>query len=928
MKKVLTILLFSLFLVASAFAQNKVIGTVVDTTNTPLPSATVLALNTKDSSLISFALTDGQGKFEVERVPKGDVLLRITFIGYGTLDQILTFEENRETRDLGVMVLEPESELLDEFVVTGERNPIEIKKDTIEFNAASFRTQPNAVVEDLLQQLPGVEVDRDGGVKAQGEDVQRVLVDGKEFFGRDPKIATKNLPADAVDKVQVYDKKSDQAEFTGIDDGQREKTINLKLKDDKKKGAFGNLTAGYGDEGRFVGKATINSFNKSTQLSFIGTGNNINEQGFSLDDYISFSSGGGGGGGMRFIRGGDSNVPVNFGNATGVATTYAGGLNLNHEFKENTDLNISYFYSRFDKLTLTDQYQQTFLTDDSGQLLDDYSSQDDLNTNHSLNLKFESDLDTLSSILVRGTFGYNSTDAVSQYLGTTSNFDDQILNVSDQDNSNNGDVLRGNGNFLYRRKFIKGGRNFSLNVTYGINNNDRLGNNTSSTLYYDYMDGSVLTNESLLNQESDQNSDNNSYSAKVSYTEPLGKRRYLEFNYEYSKNKTNLDRAVYDVDTGERIYNERLSNLYRTGYTYNNAGMNFTINRPSYNLTVGATYQNSVLDGTLLLADTDIKQNLNNILPKLNYRYNFTSTKNLTLDYSTNVIEPSITQLQPFADFSDPLAVYEGNPNLKPEYRNNIRARFFSFNPGTFTNFFGNLNFTYSANKIRNNQIFNDDGTRVTKPENVDFEYSAGMFLNYGSRINKLQFRYNIGPNVNYSRGVAFVNGTENNTQNTSTGMSLRLDNLKKERIDIGFGGTFSYTESKFSIAESQNQNYITHTYFTDLTVTPIKDRLNVSSNLDYSIYNGLSDDFNQEIPIWNASISVFMLKGNKGQLKLGVYDILNQNRGVSRINQYNYIIDRQVNALGRYYLATFTYSLKGFGSEGPGGGRRIMMRH
>lgn len=925
MKQLFLLFCLALFGGIGAFAQNTIIGTVVDTTNTALPGATVMAMNTRDSSLISFALTDGQGKFEVQRVPKGDVLLRISYIGYGGKDQLLTFEANRETRDLATIQLLPESALLDELTVVGERNPIEIKKDTVEFNAASFRTQPNAVVEDLLQQLPGVEVDRDGAVKAQGEDVQRVLVDGKEFFGRDPKIATKNLPADAVDKVQVFDRRSDQAEFTGIDDGQREKTINLKLKEDKKKGAFGNMTAGYGDAGSFVGKATINSFNKSTQLSFIGTGNNINEQGFSLDDYRSFSSGSGGGGGFSF-RMNTGGAPINFGNAEGVATTYAGGLNFNHEFTEKTELNLSYFYSRFDKLTLTDQYQQTFLTDSDGQLTDDYTSQDDLNGNHALNLRFESELDSMSSVLIRGTYGYNSTESIVGYEGMTSTFTNLLLNTSNQQNFSEGDILRGDGSILYRRKFAKGGRNFSLNMSYGLNNQDIIGNNTSSNLFYDRMDG-TLSDEQIFDQQTDQLNENNSYSARLTYTEPLGKRRYLEFNYEHSKNQTDLDRAVYDVETGDRIYNQALSNLYRTGYTYNNAGMNFVINRPSYNLTLGATVQNSVLDGELLLADTKINQNLTNLLPKLNYRYNFTTTKNLTLDYSTNVIEPSVQQLQPFQDVSDPLRIYEGNPELRPEFRHNIRTRFFSFNPGTFTNFFGNLTFTYSANKIRNNQIIEADGRRITRPENVDFEYSTRLFLNYGSRLNRWQLRYNIGPNVSYSRGVAFVNGLENDTRNVTTGVRLRLDNQQKEKLDIGVGGNFSYTTAQFSIAESQNQDFINHSYFAELTVFLIKDKLNIGSELDYSIYNGLSDDFNQQIPIWKAELSLFMLKNSRGQLKFGVYDILNQNRGVSRINQLNYIIDREVNALGRYFLTTFTYSLKGF--QGAQSGPRMrVMRH
>ena len=779
------------------------------------------------------------------------------------------------------------------------------------------------MVEDLLGQLPGVEVERDGNVKAQGEDVQRVLVDGKEFFGRDPKIATKNLPADAVEKVQVFDQKSDQAQFTGVDDGVREKTINLTLKEDKKKGAFGNVTAGYGDAGRFVGRGNINSFNKNTKLSFIGTANNINEQGFSQSDFNSFNSATGRGG----FRGGGGGIPGSANVSEGIATTYAGGLNLNHEFKEDTEVNLSYFVSSFDKLTLVDQFQQNFLSNDRGLLTEDMSRQDDLNTNHSLNLKFSSDLDSLSSILVRGDLVYNLTESFGTFNTFTTDFDEDPRNASDQITNNDGDVLRGNGSLLYRRKFSRAGRNMSVNLAYGLNNRDFFGNTTSSNILYDRSSGMVTPMEQNLNQDQDQLNEANNYSARFSYTEPLGRRRYLEFNYRYSKNLTDLDREVYDVDTGERIFNQQLSNLYRTGYTYNNAGLNFVINRQNYNLTLGATYQNSTLDGELLLADTKINQTLNNILPKLNYRYNFATGKNLTLDYSTNVIEPTITQLQPFVDNSNPLNIYKGNPNLRPEFRHNIRTRLIAFNPTTFSGVFASVSFTYATNKVRNNQTFDENGVRTTTPVNVDNDYQTNFVLSYSSRINKIGLGYRIRPNLFYSRGIAFVNGIENNTNNLTSGVRISFNNVKRDKIDFNVGGNLSYTTATFSLAEGQDQTFINHTYFADLTVPIIKDKLNIGSELDYSIFNGLSDDFYQEIPIWNAEVSLFMLKGNKGQLKIGVYDILNQNRGVSRINQLNFVTDRTVNALGRYFLTTFTYSLKGFQSDNSGGGRRMYRR-
>ncbi|MEM6379165.1 MAG: outer membrane beta-barrel protein, partial [Bacteroidota bacterium] len=519
---------------------------------------------------------------------------------------------------------------------------------------------------------------------------------------------------------------------------------------------------------------------------------------------------------------------------------------------------------------------------------------------------------------------YNLTESFANYNSFTTAFDESPRNSSDQISNNNGDVLRGNGTLLYRRKFRRAGRNMSVNLQYGVNNQDVFGNTTASNIFFNTRDGGATFNEVNFIQDQNQLNENNSYRAGFSFTEPLGKRRYLEFNYNHSQNVTDLDRAVFDLDTGEPIFNEQLSNLYRAGYTYNNAGMNFVINRPNYNLTVGATYQNSTLDGELLLADTEINQTLNNVLPKLNYRYNFATGKNFTLDYSTNVVEPTVIQLQPFVDNSDPLNIYEGNPNLRPEFRQNVSMRFISFNPATFRSLFSQLRIVYSTNKIRNNQLFDENGVRTTTPVNVENDYQVNLFMSYGSRINKLKMRYRLRPSVRYSRGIAFVNGVENNTDNLTAGTGISFDNLNRDKVNLSIGGNFAYTTAQFSLAENQNQDFINHSYFTDLTVTLIKEKLNIRSKFDYSIFNGITDDFSQEIPIWNAEISIFMLKGSKGQLRFGVYDILNQNRGVSRINQLNFVIDRTVNQLGRYFLTTFTYSLKGFsGDSGGRGGRR-----
>jgi len=585
MKQLLYTVLLGCILAPGLHAQSGVKGTVQDSSGTALPSATVMLMQAKDSVLQRFGLTDPEGNFELKRLPSGSYLLRITYVGYQMYSEEVKLSGGSDVMELPIIQLAEQSTDLDAVTVVGERNPVEIKDDTIAYNANSFQVQPNAAVEDLLKRLPGMEVDRDGNVKAQGEDVQRVLVDGKEFFGDDPKIATKNLPADAVDKVEVFDQKSDQAEFTGIDDGQREKTINLKLKKDKKKGQFGTITAAYGDQGRYQGKATISRFSPKTKLSFIGNLNNINEQGFGINDYINFM------GGMRNLRGGGGRfggggVPLDFGQNTGVATTGAAGLNLNHEFSDKVELNASYFLNHLDKLTLTNSQQETFLRDESF-FTNTEERQQDLNTNHRLNLRLDADLDSLQSLRLRSNFTYSNTE-LSSFSESASRTDEgNLQNASEQDNTNEGQRLNGTANLLYRRKFKTAGRTFSLNLNYGVGDTQSDGLNTSENLFYDPADPMAAPRIQRLNQEFLQDNGNDSYGLRAVFTEPIGRGKFLEASYSYNENQNDVSREVFDIDGENRVFNQQLSNIYNSIYNFNRGGLKLLMNKLDWTLTMG-----------------------------------------------------------------------------------------------------------------------------------------------------------------------------------------------------------------------------------------------------------------------------------------------------------------------------------------------------
>lgn len=906
-------------------------GTVVDSSDVPLISATVVLLNATDSVLVGFTTTDEHGAFELKRQPAGDFLLQLSYIGYATQYQKVKLGTSPVV-DVGTIKLSEEQQLLKEVEVKADRIPLRIKKDTLEFDAGAFKTQPTDVVEDLLKKLPGVEVGRDGSIRAQGEQVQRVTVDGKEFFGNDPKIASKNLPADAVDKVQIYNKKSDQAEFSGIDDGQREKTINLELKEDKKKGYFGNTHLGGGTDGRYAGKASINRFSPKQQLSFIGMGNNTNEQGFSFNDYLNFMGGlqammGGGGGAVRLeLNSEEMGLPINaFGGVDGFTTTWAGGLNFNNEFGKKTELNGSYFFNRMDNEIDRTLKRDNFLADKTFTTLQN-SLQNSLNTNHRLNFTLDHQLDEKQSVKLRSNFTYNESDFES--LSNVQNLTDTTLeNTSNQLNNYGGNNLGVNSSLLYRRKFDKKGRTFSTSLNFSLRDDEKMGDLETSNDYYE-KGGNLLRRDTIL-QDNQQENSQNSYGLRLSYTEPIGKKKYLEFNYLYQKNTDEVDREVYDrqgPSDADRIFNEDLSNRYNSGYTYNRGGLNFRWNQKKSNLTAGLGVQHSMLDGDLISSGLTIDKAFTNVLPSLRWNYEFSMSKRVSLDYDTDVGAPTITQLQPIVDNSNPFDLYVGNPDLRPEYNHNLRLSFMSFNQATLMNLFMNFNFRYTTDKISESQATDDQLVRTSQPVNVQDDLMLRGMLSFGTTLRFMQARMNLDINGLYNRGISLINTVENRTTRLVTGANLSLENRFKEKFDLIIGADLSYNQTKYSILDDFNQDFINQAYYIDLTLN-LPQGFNVETSLDYTLYTGLADGFNEEVPIWKAGISKYVLKDNRGQIRLQAIDLLNRNTGVNRRAELNYVIDERIRSLGRYIMLSFHYSLKGFGGVGGQGGIQIETR-
>ncbi|MBL7863432.1 MAG: TonB-dependent receptor [Cyclobacteriaceae bacterium] len=926
-------LLITLFLIAplAATAQKYLIkGQATDTLNGPMPSATVMLLLAKDSSLVSFGSTDKTGGFELKNVSRGDYHLKITFVGYSTLFRNLPSTSfTSPIIELGRLKMEPVSSQLDELVVKAEKAPVTVKRDTIEFNAGSFRTKANANVEDLLKKMPGIEVETDGSIKAQGEQVQRVMVDGREFFGRDPKLATRNLPADAVDKVQVFDKKSDQSVFTGIEDGQREKTINLELKEEKRHGAFGNMMAGAGTEDRFQAKASVNKFSKGDQLSFLGMGNNVNEQGFSMDDYMNFSGGSqqmmAAGGRVNVQMDGSSQggVPLNFGGRqNGILTNYAAGLNTNQDIGKNTKLGGSYFYNNLNQ-NINQKLDRINYLPNGSYDFNQVSRQVNQSDNHRANLTMDHMIDSANSLKFTAAATLTNTELSIQSVSQTMNTNDQLQNQSNRDTYSEGQSINVNSNLLYRHRFPKKGRTFSTTLTVGVSQSNSDGTLESTNEFF-----TTVPEKKVIAQTNTQKSDNQTYGAQFSYTEPLGNRRYLEFNYSLRTNINDVVRDVNNIVGGVPVYNDTLSNRYKSNYLYNRPGINFRMNKPKYNFTVGAGYQHTRLKGDLILRDTTIDRTFENILPVAHFNYDFSSFKHFRLDYETSMQEPTIQQLQPVIDNSDPLNLSSGNPNLRPGFAHQFRLSYTQFDPASSIGFFAFVNSTYTTNAIAYSQTVDPQTlVRLTVPVNVSDNMRVSGNFNFQFPLRKLNSRFSVGPTATYTRGINLINLQENRSDQRTYGGTFRYDYTYKEILTIGLGASLTQNKTTYSFNEKQNQQFLNETYNSEANLTFLKN-YSFNAGFDFYHYRSQTTGFDQTIPLLNLSFSRFLLKNNVGELKIGVVNALDKSLSVNQTATSNYLQQETSNNLGRYYMVSFTYALnKQLNPMGGGRGRRGMIR-
>lgn len=900
MKKIVSICSMILFLTVLIKAQGHIDIVVSDVNDQPLIGATAVLLSQPDSIMTAFGITNEKGQCSMEKIDTGEYVLQVSYIGHSNHSESIYLPDTEGKVSKNITLTES-SELLNEVTIKAEHIPMGIIGDTISYNAAAFKTRPGASVEDLLKKLPGIEVDRGGNIKAQGEDVEKVLVDGKEFFGDDPLIATKNLDAEAVEKVQVFDKASEIAEFTGIDDGQEEKTINLQLKEGHKSGGFGKVTAEGGTEDTWLGKVNYNRFSPSMQAAFIGSGNNVNQQSFSMNEYISFMGGLG-----NAIANGGFSMYGNQSNQEGVNTNYSIGTNFNYDFSNKLKLYSNYFY-----LNNTLDLNKTIAGENFGQGFS-YNSTDTLhrdanNQNHKLNTKLKYSYNPLTEFVFKNNILSNENNSNNSSQSKFENVNQPITsNSSDQHLL--ADRWGYESQFQVKRKFLKKGRNWISTASY--KNNSVAESNDILNLY------SMNTAQFKVDQLQDYYNDQRDIFFTSDYTEPLGNKTYLGLNYSYNENTETPTKDFYDrMSNGILAYNSDLSSLFEKRYTYHSTGLKLKKITRKIKTNIGANIQATQLVGVIGNDVETIQKSFTHLLPSMSLNIDVSRGKKLELNYFTQITAPTLSQLLPIQDNSDPNILIEGNPSLIPVYNHMIGANYNMFDQFEFISFFANAQISYAKNQIVNQVSIDENFVQKLSPINSNRFVSANGHLSYSRPIRWLKTKIRFDGNFNYANYISFLNTTENLVKENTINFSTSMSNRNTDFVYVSAGFRLEHNTRSYSINKDFNQQFFNYDWFIESDFY-ISESLTITTEFDYKKYADASFSESQSFSLWNASITKTFFE-NRYSVSLKAHDILNQNIGLRRSSTTNGLHIANYNTLGRYVMLGVTMKLKGKGVKG-----------
>lgn len=908
--RTLTLLILFAFLSGMATAQSRLKGTILDDDKKPVQFVSVALLHPADSTLAHFGISNADGYFEIKNVAPGSYLMQAALMGYKTVWRSVNMRAGTDSTI--AMILHSSAKSLGEVEVSAERVPIQIKKDTVEYDAGAFKTKPDAAAEDLLKKLPGVEVDRAGNVKAQGENVKKVLVDGKEFFGDDPKTATKNLPADAVKKVQVYDKKSDQSEMTGIDDGERERTINFVLKDNKKSAWLGDVTAGAGTDNHAQASAKVFRFTKVNQLAALGMMNNINRFGFSLGDYLGFSGGlhfmnDDDGGGM--LLGGDNSMPVDFGQpVTGLVTSGAAGLNFTHEKTKNHRFNISYMGNGSQKLLDQVGYSRNF-TPTSSFTQRDTLDEKNRNDVHRLNFLWR---------LPDSTQNLKITGSAQWQLGFDRSHNFSALRRGDTLGSringfslDNGQNIAGTLGADYLKKFSGHWRLFRINANAAVSGDLRHSVNDNVTQLFDFP---FVSQTRLYRDVEKQRRAGNATARTV---RDLGDKFFIE-GIARAGETDNAYTRKQRTAPGDQYVIDSLSGDFLTRYRFVQPALALRRNTSKQQVRISAAVEFSQLENHLANELLGTKSYLF-FVPAAYWENNYRTGSRMGVYYNSSVNTPSAEQLFPLTDYSNPLQVFRGNPDLRPEQQHQLHLDWSRFDQFSFTSLFVGVNGTYTHDHFNWKRNINAALVQELSLVNVPDDYRAGINAEFSTPIRKLGINFSVSAEESWNRGLNIIDDQTNVNTNLSHELHVSVDNRKKEKVDLTVGGSVKLSDAHYSIRQSLNNRYTSYGGYMEFNWTP-NDKWNIGLTADLTNYGSSSFDGSIFVPLVSAECSRYILKNNRGVITLEGFDLLNKNTGLERVSDVNYLLEQQSSIIRRYVLLSFKYRINKFDTRGSGG--------
>lgn len=900
--KCLLMLLMILFS-PMAFAQQSgvnVTGSVVEQgSDTPIEQATVRLLNVKDSAMVRGVVSSRNGSFTLKNVKKGSYLLHITFIGYDPLYQPLQITGKKNPVNVGKLELSDGAIELGEAVVIGKAPEVTVRNDTVEYNADSYKVTEGSVLEDLLKKMPGVEVNSEGKITVNGKEVKKVMVDGKEFFSDDPKVASKNLPAKMIDKLQVLDKKSDMAQMTGFDDGEEETVINLTVKPGMKQGWFGNAYGGYGSKDRYEGNAMVNRFVNNDQITFMGGANNTNNMGFSDLASTMFSGMGGGGG----RRGG-------FGAGSGITSSGNAGLNFSKEFKpDKLTLGGNTRYSHSDNDARSKSDRQNILPGDSSSYDNSEAMSRTKSDNFGVDFRLEWKPDTMTQLIFRPSFSLSHSMNDNFSDATTLDNERDTVNTNKSSNYSESNGYNLNASIDFSRKLNNKGRVFSATLSGGNSDSYSDGMNRSDIVYFNQTD--ALKN-SIIDQRSRYDNKGFNYRAYVSWVEPIGHNNFIQATYSISQRKQEALKNVYNQDA-DGIYNvldSAYSQSYRNNFISQRASLSFKSQRAKFNYTIGLNLDPSYSSSENFVGDTTlskITRKVVNLSPMAQFNYMFDKRTNLRIMYNGRTSQPSMTQLQPVADISDPTNITIGNPDLNPRYTNNVFIRFQQFTPEKQRAFMIMANGSYIINDIVSYTSYNQEtGVKTTTYKNVNGNYSGNVRMMLNTPLKNKKFSINSMTMASFANSNGYINEEKNTNRNLILSERGGVD-FRSSYLDLGVNGNIRYNATSNSLQKENNQNTFNYGAGGYTTIyLPLN--FKIESDVNWSTNSGYGDGFKQNEVLWNASASKSFLKNNQGTLRFKIYDILQQRSNISRSVTASYIQDSEYNTLGSYFMVHFIY--------------------